>query len=199
MTKYALCTPEDIRGITAVTASDYSFDDPMIKNCILIATSLIERYCGRSLVEKETTDQFTVPATFKGRFLMYPSVFPVKEGTVQGKIDGEDISASLQSMPSGWAYNSTGDIYVRHVVMAYTGGFPAKAEAEQTWDGVTILEADGDLIMACAMQASFMANHFLKNNVGEKAVGVKAGAMLIIPEAAVLLAPYVKPKYMGAV
>lgn len=196
MDQYALCTPDDIKGITSVTASEYKYDDPMIKSCILIATSQIEKYCGRPFAEQQVTDSFTMPATFRGGFKVFPSMRPVKDGTLAATLDGIDAMNELSAVGGGYSLASTPDIYPRTIRITYTGGLAARGS--QDWDGVIILDAPGDLVQACAMQASYLANRFLKDNVGEKAQGAKAGNYHVIPEVAVLIRDWMRPKYMGA-
>lgn len=196
MTKYALCSPEDIRAITMVTASAYSHDDPMIKTCILLATSAIERYCGRTFAESARVDTFTVPRGFRGAFRIYPSAAPVKDGTLAATINGTDVIGSLTGYSTYYEYDAVETLEDRRIVMSYTGGYPEKDE--QTWTGVTVLDVPQEIVQACALQASYMANRFLRDNVGEKATGMRSGAVAIIAEVAVALIPWVRPRYMGA-
>lgn len=208
MDKYALCIPADIQGILSVTASNYNHDDPMIKNCILIASTQIEKFCQRPFYSRQVSDIFTVPWNASGAFSLFASGAPIKDGSIVAT-ENDSVSdnvtvknleygtMSYAAVPVQGSYNPQN----RLVKVTYTAGFEERTDLPDgfVWDGVTVLDAHADLVQACALHASYLANRFLRDNVGDqnKVTGMKAGTYSLIPEAAMLASSWVRPRYMG--
>lgn len=209
-----LCVPEQVKEIIYSTNADYSLDNPKFIGAIAQASAQIAAYTRRRLQYGLCVDSFDIPANYNGHFRLYTSGIPIdlSRGNPECAVQGTScrytagILSSLAVINPDLgvlAVNTTGA--ARNIALRYYAGFKpfeTQPEVPGANSNHVFYDVPYEIQIACAAQASFTMQRNMKNETGKRgdegSTVAKESVMNLTPDAAKLLATYVRPRYMGA-
>lgn len=208
MVDYKFCSIQDVVSLTRI-AANYSNFHPLIEQCISIATKQIQTYCRRSFVKQVYTEYFPTMEKKDGPSKIYLGEINVSASpspAIRLSYDyPSDWSAVTPLLSQYYRIDYTNGVVTLLVALqehgeaiqvVYTGGYDADTNV------TNLILVPDDVRMACALQASYLTDKVVNQDLGQvakNATGIvkmlildKAAVHGIIPQARNIIGSYRK-------